>query len=286
MKQMFTFLLLFYLSHSLKAEQFSGSWTGSMKYMISLEDLKLNARMNFQQNGNYMLGILNLSSNENGKKISCEYLVYGWINKQRLEMRRMLILKNDGLENIDASLFVRADASFDFSEKENRIRASVFMKEENFLGPPGTLRLVQKDTALSAGLKELLQKYTAIFFPSTLQQPVITNTDFRTILWRKQLGDKPEFDFIPSKNNSPELKVGLYFNGIQIDRWNANEENTMKVDVTKLQDGMHCFVLKLETPAAESVRFSVRRSAANVVKDILFDISYTRQVIVIMGLDE
>jgi hypothetical protein len=285
MKQMFTFLVLFIVSFSSKAGQFSGSWSGDIKYRISLEDLKLNARMDFQQNGNYMLGILYLTKKEKAKDISCEYLVYGWINNQRLEMRRMLILKNEGLQNIDASLFVRADASFDFSEKQNKIRASVFMKEENFLGPPGTLRLVQKDTALSATSKELLQKYTAIFFPSALQ-PAVTNTDFRSILWRKQLGDKPVFDFIPAKNNNPLLKVGLYFNGVQIDSWNANEENDMQVDVTKLQNGMYCFVLKLETPTNESVRFSVRRSAANVMKDILFDISYTRQVIVIMGLDE
>lgn len=286
MKQIFTFLILFIISLSAKAGEFSGTWTGAMKYMISLEDLKLDARMDFNQKGNYMLGILYLSKNEKGKQVGCEYLVYGLINNQRLEMRRMLILKNNGLDTVDASLFVRADASFTFSEKEKKIKAAVFMKEENYLGPPGTLRLVQKDTALSTTAKELLQKYTNVFFPSVIGQPVVMNTDFRTIIWRKQLGDKPEFDFIPSKSNNPALKVGLYFNGLQIDSWNANEENSMKVDVTKLQDGMHCFVLKLETPTTEAVRFSVRRSAANVVKDILFDISYTRQVIVIMGLDE
>lgn len=286
MKQMFTFFILLLLSFRTNAETFSGVWTGTLKYKITLEDYRLNARMEFKQNGNFMMGVLYLTRQEKGKEIGCDYLVYGWMNKQRLEMRRMLILKNYGLTEVDATLFTRADANFDFSDKHNTIRAAVFMKEENTLGPSGTLKLEQKDNTLSKDSDELLQKYIGIFFPSAQGSPAIMNTDFRTILWRKQLGSKPEFEFIPSKDNSDTVEVGLYFNGNLIDKWKANESNTMEIDVSKLEDGMHSFVLKVETPSTEKIRFSIRRSAANVVKDILFDLSYSKQAIVIMGLDE
>lgn len=285
MKQMFTFLFVITLSAAVKAGSFTGTWTGTLNYMISLEDLRFNARMDFEQNGNFMMGILYLTQKVNGKETGCDYLVYGWINKERLELRRMLILKNYGLTEVDATLFTRADASFDFSERKHKIRAAVFMKEENTFGPPGTLKLQQKDTLLASESRELLKKYTALFFPSRFA-PVIMNTDFRTILWRNQLGSKPFFEFIPAKGNAASVEVSLYFNGNLVDQWKANESNTMEVDVSKLDAGMHCFVLKVETPSVEKVRFSVRRSAANVVKDLLFDISYQRQVLVIMGLDE
>lgn len=285
MKQVFTFLFVITLSAAVKAGGFTGKWTGTLSYMISLEDLRFNARMEFEQNGNFMMGILYLTQQVNGKETGCDYLVYGWINKERLELRRMLILKNYGLTEVDATLFTRADAKFDFSDRQHKIRAAVFMKEENTFGPPGTLKLQQKDTVLTSESRALLKKYTALFFPSRIV-PVIMNTDFRTILWRKQLGSKPFFEFIPAKGNAASVEVSLYFNGNLVDQWKANESNTMEVDVSKLDAGMHCFVLKVETPSVEKVRFSVRRSAANVVKDLLFDISYQRQVLVIMGLDE
>lgn len=286
MKQMFTLLFVITLSAAVKAGGFTGTWTGTFNYMISLEDLRFNARMDFEQNGNFMMGVLYLTRQENGKETGCDYLVYGWINKERLELRRMLILKNKGLTEVDATLFTRADAKFDFSDRQHKIRAAVFMKEENTFGPPGTLKLQQKDTALAHESKELLKKYTALFFPFQVGAPAIMNTDFRTILWRKQLGTKPFFEFISAKGNTHLVKVSLYFNGNLVDQWKANESNTMEVDVSKLEAGMHCFVLKVETPSVENVRFTVRRSAANVVKDLLFDISYQRQVLVIMGLDE
>ncbi len=154
------------------------------------------------------------------------------------------------------------------------------------MGPAGTLKLEQIKNTLSDESDQLLKKYTGIFFPSSVAAPVIMNTDFRTILWRKQLGNKPVFEFIPAKDNSSAVDVSLYFNGNLIDKWKSNESNTMEVDVSKLEDGMHSFVLKVETPSTEKLRFSIRRSAANVVKDMLFDLSYNRQVIVIMGLEE
>lgn len=286
MKQMFSFFIICFLTLYANAENFSGLWTGTLKYKITLEDYRLNARMEFHQSGNFLMGVLYLTRQEKGKEIGCNYLVYGWVNKQRLEMRRMLILKNYGLTDVDATLFTRADASFDFSNRQNSIRSAVFMKEENTLGPAGTLKLEQIKNTLSDESDQLLKKYTGIFFPSSVAAPVIMNTDFRTILWRKQLGNKPVFEFIPAKDNSSAVDVSLYFNGNLIDKWKSNESNTMEVDVSKLEDGMHSFVLKVETPSTEKLRFSIRRSAANVVKDMLFDLSYNRQVIVIMGLEE
>ncbi|WP_407522360.1 hypothetical protein PDL71_14580 [Lacibacter sp. MH-610] len=286
MKSLYIFIVFIFVSFVTAANSLSGRWIGTLVYKFDSDAFRLNSSLEITEDGNRFFGVLSVRNNEKGKIIGCDYLIWGESKRDKIELKRLQVIDNFGMNNSDVGLFLKAEGVISIDESGASIKASVFMMEETLLGPPGTLKLKKRDDELSTLTIDKINGFKKKYFPDSIAKHKVNDIVIRHIAYPQRKVEKPVIDFLAAKKNNPAVKVALYFDGVKLEEWSSAQDNYIEMDLNGLPGKTYIIVLKVETETTESVSFVMRRAGLGRVQDSKYTISYDKQLNLIMHIYE
>lgn len=286
MKLILSILFLIFICSISSADSVSGRWIGTFNFSLNGDRILFNTSLEVEQNENYFFGILSIRNNKRGDIIGCDYLVHGEVNNKKIKINRIHVAQNFRMSTLLLISFQRAEGDIYFDETGSQIKASVFMGEEHFIGPDGTIKLKKEDHKLHQLTIDQIHSFKKKYFPDSTGNNVIQNAIFRDIAYPRKIIEKPIIEFKASSKNNPAVKVALYFDGVKLEEWSSAQDNYIEMDLKGLPEKTYIIVLKVETETTESVSFVMRRAGFSRVQDSNYTISYNKQLNLIMYIYE
>lgn len=286
MKSIVSILFLIFVCSVSRAGLVSGRWIGTYNFNFEGERILFNTSLEVEQNENYFFGILSIRNNNRGDIIGCDYLVHGEVNNEKIRINRIHVVQNFKMSTLLRVSIQRAEGNISFDETGGQIRASVFMGEEYFIGPDGTIKLKKEDHKLQQLSIDQIHSFKKKYFPDSTGNHVIQNAIFRNIAYPRKIIEKPVIEFKASSKNNPAVNVALYFDGVKLEEWSSAQDNYIEMDLSGLPEKTYIIVLKVETETNESVSFVMRRAGLGRLQDLNYSVNYNKQLNLIMSIYE
>lgn len=217
MKFIFSIQFLFFIFSTCSANSISGRWIGTYNFSLNGDRILFNTSLEVEQDENYFFGILSIRNNKKGDIIGCDYLVHGQVVNERIKFKSIHVVQNFKLSTILLHSFQRAEGMVFFDETGGNIKASVFMGEEHFIGPDGTIKLKKDDNKLQQLSIDQIHSFKKNYFPDTTSNNVIQNAIFINFGYPQKIVTKPIIEFKASSKNNPAVNVALYFDGVKLE---------------------------------------------------------------------